>query len=682
MKRTLIKTLACAGVAMLIIFGCTTSVDNGGSSSPGSNDGGGGGGFSNVDSDFTEVPPSPGGTGGTDDGGSNGGDDSGPVDLPSEETRSFFTAFQIDPVEEDSAGPKFVVAGDIDQDGFLDLVSAWNQSQPIQLHLQRRDPGGNISFRTITLAGTTPIAIVGGLELGQIDGDGYLDVVVLVKATGIGGFCPTDPPSQVSKLEGEIVVLFNPGDAAFIPDGDRWAEMLLSNVYVADRWFHRHFPGAETVEFEELKTKPELDGFTALAVANVDGNPGDEIITGLNPAECAELGQKPQFHSVDLWINPGGSLAADPANWGVPSGIGLSQGVPITIMADAPDVKDIKVYDIDGDTDLDVVAAYSNSISMNLRWARNPLVETGSVAVTSGASDGGVDRCIGGADPNGACNTAADCVGIADGTCQGGTCSGGADPGASCTSSSDCLGIEDGVCVGTSFHFFSDSWEVRPVGEIDTGADKIAIGDADSDGFIDLAVRSTFGGIIQWFRRPNSLTLPPEFPPGGPLPDRQDFPWEVYTITEVTEQELQGLTLGDVTGDGQAELIAAVDGGVYWFDATVGATVYDPWFGNTIIQDSPDEQAGSSQQDPSNDPTIDPDAPAEPGGSGVGVDQIDTSTYINALLVVDIDGDGKNDVIGTLDRRSGSGLSDDRLVWYRNTKTDDPPPAARPNPTP
>jgi len=215
------------------------------------------------------------------------------------------------------------------------------------------------------------------------------------------------------------------------------------------------------------------------------------------------------------------------------------------------------------------------------------------------------------------------------------------------------------------------SWEYRPIGQIDTGADILTVGDADSDGFQDVVVRSTAGGIIQWFRRPNSLTLPPEFPPNDPLPDRTDFPWTVYTITEFAELEPQAIAIGDVTGDGQSELIAAVGGGVFWFDATVGSTVYDPWFGNTIIQDSPDAQAGTSQQDPDA-----PDAPETPGGSGVGVDEVDVSTYINALLVVDLDGDGKNDVVGTLDRRTGSGLSDDRLVWYRNVRTvEEPAPA-------
>ena len=671
MKASILKGLAVTAAVLAVLFGCDTVLNQvAQQGSPA-----GGDGFATVDSEFSDAPLSPGGTGGTSVPGTDPGNDT--VELPSEETRSFFTAFQIDPVEEDSAGPKFVVAGDVDQDGLTDLVSAWNQSQPIQLHLQRRDPAGNISFRTITLAGTTPIAVIAGLELGQINGDGWLDVVVLVKASGFAGFCPTDPPTQISDLEGQIIVLFNPGDPAFIADGDRWTQMTLVNPYVQDRWIHNQFPGNETVSFEELKTKPERAGFTALAVGNLDGNPGDEIVVALNPGACKELGQEPPINTVDVWINPGGVSAEDSSAWGVPADIPLSRGVPLTIMGDAPEVTDVAIYDVDGDGDLDVVAAWSNSLSLDVRWVRNPFVphQTGGpggfAEVTAGASDAAPDLCSGGATDGGVCpNGDADCLGIPNGNCVANVCVGGATNGDACGSPNDCVGIPDGKCIPGKWRFFASGWELRPIGQVDTAANVITIGDVDSDGFNDVVVRSTVGQIVQWFRRPSTLTLPPEFPPSDPVPDRTDFPWPVFTLTEFNNQEPEAIALGDVTGDGQPELMVAVEGGVYWFDGTVGDSLYDPWFGNTIIQDNPPDTT-----DPNAPPPPDPNAGTTPGGTGVGVTQVDTSTHINALLVVDLDGDGKDDIVGTLDRRSGSGLSDDRLVWYRNIKTDDTTPA-------
>lgn len=662
MKPYVVRGSIGAFVVLAIIVGCTADFGNNG----GGDTTGGGTAGADVDTGFSDAPTSPGGTGGTGVPGDTT-DDGGTIELPAEETRSFFTAFQVDPVPEDTAGPKFVVSGDVDQDGLLDLVSGWNQSQPVQLHLQRRDPAGNISFRTINLGGTTPIAVMAGVELGFINDDEFPDVVVLVKANGQVGLCPTQPPSEISSLVGEVIVLFNPGSAALVPDGDRWTLMELVNPFVQDRWIYNHFPGAQTVPFDESQTKPERAGFTALAVGNLDGVPGDEIVVALNPGECEELGQKPPTNTVDLWINPGGAAAEDSSAWGVPADFALSRGVPLAIMSDAPEVTDVAIYDVEGDGDLDVVAAWSNSLSLNIRWVRNPLIPDGRDALIEGTSDPNPNVCSGGTNDGSECDTDDDCPGIPDGSCVAGFCVGGASNGGACAGSSDCQGTDSGTCVAGKWRFYASNWEQRPVGQVDTDANIITIGDVDTDGFDDVVVRSTIGQLVQWFRRPSSLTLPPEFPPNDPVPDRTNFPWPVFTLTEFTEQEPEAISLGDVTGDGQNELMVAVEGGVFWLDGTVGTSVYDPWFSNAIIQDNEPDSTDPTQAESE----VDPGDQTTPGGTGVGVTANDSSTHINALLVVDLDGDGRNDIVGTLDRRSGSGLSDDRLVWYRNIRTEE-----------
>ncbi|MCO6438953.1 MAG: VCBS repeat-containing protein [Phycisphaerae bacterium] len=594
--------------------------------------------FTSVDSYFTDAPQSPGGTGGVgmpdDDFMVNDGES------VAEETRSFFQAYQIDPLAEDTAGPKFVVAADVDKDGLLDLMSAWNESQPVQLHLQRRDAEGNISFRTITLGGTNPLAIMAGVEFGQlnddngdgritygdpgcylnddnacVDADGnacadcgdWLDVVVLAKATGYVTLCPKNPPAQISATEGEIVVLFSPGNRGQVPDGDAWDEMILVNPYVRDKlpWIHNQYPGIEFKDFEDAKTKPEWNGFTSLLVANFDGVDGDDIVVALNPGECEELGQKPPTNTVDLWTNPGPDDAETASLWGAPSDE-FARNVPISIILDAPQIKDLAAMDVDSDGDLDIIATVTNAISQNIRWARNPLIP----------------HRVGGAG------------GLAE------------------------------VIRGTSdgWRFIASGWERRPIGELDTGADVMAIGDVDGDGSDDVLIRSTDGQIVQWFRRPNALQVQPEFPPNDPVPDRFNFPWQVYTLSEFDMQEPEGIALGDITNDGLLDVVIAAEGAVYWYDGSTATSPYDPWAPNTIIQDSGAPDAVDPAQAPGTQPTP---------GSGVGVTQVDTDTVINALLIVDLDGDGRNDIIGTLDRRSGAGLSDDRLVWYRNVRTED-----------
>jgi hypothetical protein len=616
MNVAVLKRFALAGMALGVIFGCNSVsndiVDEGTT--------GGGDGttdFAQVESTFSDAPISPGGTGGL------ATEEPEPVnDQAGEVTRSFFTAYQIDPEAEDSAGPKFVVAGDVDHDGLLDLVSGWNQSQPVQIHLQQRDDDDNILFRTITLAGTTPVAVIAGVELGQVNddnGDGlinnddWLDIVVLSKATGFVTLCPPvqegDDPKVIGALDGEILAYFSPGSAAQIADGDLWTEMNLINPFVADPWIYNQFPGNEEVDFDESKTKPEWSGFTSLVVANVDGVPGDDILVALNPATCKTLGQEPPTNTVDLWTNPGPGFAQSSSLWGAPPLGGQSRNVPITLISDAPPVKDIAVMDIDSDGDLDVIATYTNSISLNVRWARNPLV-----AHRPGGPDGYAAVIAGSSGP---------------------------------------------------WHYWASGWEERPVGQIDTAADVLALGDVDNDGFEDIVVRSTIGQIVQWFRRPNPLVVEPEFPPNDPVPNRFNFPWPVFTLTEFEGQEPEAVAVGDVTGDGAVNLAIAAEGAVFWYESQKvnGASApYDPWLPNTIIQDNPPDATDPSQAGP---------APPTTPGAGVGVTAVDTSTHINSLLIIDLDGDGKRDIIGTLDRRTGAGLSDDRLVWYRNTKSED-----------
>jgi len=598
------------------------------------------------------------------------------VDLPAEATQSFFTAFQVDPVPEDTAGPKFVVSADIDQDGLMDLVSGWNQNQPVQLHLQRRDAAGVISFRTVTLGGTTPIAVIAGIEVGQINGDGWLDVVVLSKASGIEARCPMGCPqdgfADFGLLDGQIIVLFSPGNQTSITDGDAWSEMLLVNPFVrvipegsevSTQWVHNQFPGNEVVGFDEAKTKPEWNGFTSLVVANIDGRAGDDILVALNPGGCEDLGQGNVTNTVDLWVNPGPGLAEVSKEWGVPVD-GLPHGAPVVLTTSEGHIKDLLVSDVDADGDLDVILTAWGAISRNIRWIRNPLVPHqaggpgGFNEVVAGLRTGvryDVDTCVGDREFLGkACpNGQGDCQ-IPDGSCVAGVCVGGKTPGSDCDKSADCAGV-DACCKPDGWWLMATGWEDRPVGQVDSNADVMALGDIDNDGFDDVVVRSTNGRIVQWFRRPNEDPIVgPEFPPGGPTPDRFNFPWPVFTLTEFPEDEPQAIGVGDVTGDGQNEVMVAIGGGIFFYEITEDSTVFDPWAPTPLIQDRP----------PST--TTDPRSGNIVGGTGVGIESVDASTHINTLLIADIDGDGKQDIVGTLDRRTSSGLSDDRLVWYRN----------------
>ena len=148
--------------------------------------------------------------------------------------------------------------------------------------------------------------------------------------------------------------------------------------------------------------------------------------------------------------------------------------------------------------------------------------------------------------------------------------------------------------------------------------------------------------VIQWLKGPTGVTSAPV----------RAIPWQVYTLAEFTERIPEAIALGDLNFDGQLEVIAAAEGGLAWFDSQVPRTLYDQWAEYLII----DEGAPDEGDDPATtDPAVEPEEVAD-------------TTFINSILVVDLDGDGANDLVVTLDRSGLSGVTNDALVWFRNDR--------------
>ena len=135
----------------------------------------------------------------------------------------------------------------------------------------------------------------------------------------------------------------------------------------------------------------------------------------------------------------------------------------------------------------------------------------------------------------------------------------------------------------------------------------------------------------------------------------------MFTLAEFTERKPDALAVGDLDGDGRIEVIVSAAGGIVRFDAGSGDRVYDQWNETLIIDELPGPVSASAAA-PTDDPPVDPDAPPLP----TATPPADGATVINSIIVVDLDGDGRNDLIAPLDRTSLSGLTNDALVWFRN----------------
>ncbi|RJP33376.1 MAG: VCBS repeat-containing protein [Phycisphaerales bacterium] len=478
--------------------------------------------------------------------------------LSSGRTASFFHALQVDPRSEDSAGPQFAASGDLDNDGLPDLVSGWSESQPIQFHLQRRDPDGSLRFETTTLAGAIPIATMADLHVADFDQDGWADIAVLVKIRNLPDVSGDGP----DPLDGAILIYFNPGEEGDIQDPLTWEAVLLGQSELAG-------------VAEGDGTSPETGGYTDMEVGDVDADGDVDIVACLNWAIAQDDSPTatPDEESrgngrIEVFFNPDANGASRARRGGEWNRFKSPTSNLVSLEATVSLVRDVALADVDGDNDLDVVVTRPDADTMNVRWLRNPVIRR----------DG--------------------------------------DP---------------------------EEWQSGAIGHVFTGADAVETGDLDGDGRLDVLVQSRAGRVVQWFRGPQT-----------PLVSAiRNVPWQVYTLAEFTERTPETMAVADFNGDGQLEVLLAAQGGIAWFDAQAAESVYDQWVEVLIIDDRPGEG--------------NPDTPT-PTDPNVSPEEVAGTTSIRALNVVDLDQDGQLDFIATLDRAGLSGLTNDALVWFENTR--------------
>ncbi|MCK4660375.1 MAG: VCBS repeat-containing protein [Phycisphaerae bacterium] len=724
-----------------------------------------------------------------------------------EETASHFRAIQIDPLYEATAGPKFVMPFDIDNDGLMDLLTGWNQSQPVQILLQRRDQDGELYFVTVNMGGTAPIALIGDLDMADFNGDGWLDIAVLVKETGSVGVCPT--PGETSPFKtldsdgmGMVQILFSPGNAAEITDGDAWQEVRLERS---------HLPGRRDVEIQDARAFPEFNGYTGIAVGEIDGINGPDIVVAYNPAKCEYYGDEPTpINRIVLYTNPGGQnmyesgilpfsviavgnapaqvpvtgvmvtldaggsfsqmgiaglgpyIADVNSTWSQTSGesvnLSVSPGNPHQATFTAPttdttlgfllyvesggasDFEHVNVVVgepanlppvIEASEDQTVVADVGNPGSVVVRMSAIASDPNGDTLTYAWAQVSGDPVALSGAGSSTANFKAPPSGGelrfrvtVTDGTLIASDLvvitAGMWSPVVLETAAARAgdvhvqdIDLDDDNDIlftfpdaitsniawvrnpvdqlGPQGTLVRSNWQSRPVGQVDSYADMVTLGDIDMDGFDDVLVRSAEGPIVQWFRHPGSpesctsdadcgdseicieglCVLEPIFPPPNPAPprvtpDRFNFPWEVYTIGQYAFGKPAGIAIGDLNGDGLNEVAVAAGGVVCWYDALLAQSRYAMWYENFVVDDT---KANGATDDPS-DPNFQ-----------------DSGTVIFNLSIIDIDDDGYGDIFATFDRRVESGLADDTLVWFRNTlgdqtdtATPDPEPETCPAP--
>ena len=237
-------------------------------------------------------------------------------------------------------GPLAIEAADLDADGDLDLVGAFSSSG--RVGWWESDSSGPIDW-----VGRDVFADFGGaaeVEAADIDGDGDVDLFGAASADDQVAWWENDGSSHPVWTEHDVAVSFDGATDVGAADIDGDGDLdLFGAARYADRlaWWENN--GGDPPVWTERDVSTAFDGAADIGAADIDGDGDLDLVAAASTAD-----------RLAWWENSG----SDPPAW--------TEHDVATSFNGAADVEPI---DIDGDGDIDVLAAAS--VAGRVAWWEN-----------------------------------------------------------------------------------------------------------------------------------------------------------------------------------------------------------------------------------------------------------------------------------------------------------------------
>lgn len=261
---------------------------------------------------------------------------------------------------------------DFNGDGKVDPVVSYGKSQAVMQILLSQGAPGETSFLSLTLDSKRDMTDLADIAVGDIDGDGRLDLVGAAEGScwyfhhpssgdtkDLAAWGNTDPTDTLNeRIDASNTDLTDSELQALI------AQAIGPGVNLDDY----------IVTIEQLYTNVEIADFDADGDNDVVGSRLFEIMLTPKPEVPVE-----PLRIIDgdvlVFLNPG--FAPNGHNW---VAVSIGKHERQTTRLDRDGATGLVVMDVDGDGDLDVISAARDDNNAQIAWFENPGVFDGSLA--------------------------------------------------------------------------------------------------------------------------------------------------------------------------------------------------------------------------------------------------------------------------------------------------------------